>query len=139
MFFASLFLGAGNGFALNNPATVFGATGTETVILNSGTTGVTVDQNIERVDLPGAFSAFQYQQGGNRLLIYSGATLLATVPLQGDSDGTQIVASNGSASAKLANTGVMSLGGATVSATQGTIAPTTVDSSMTSGSKPCGQ
>ncbi|MEI6415436.1 MAG: hypothetical protein WCP34_14420 [Pseudomonadota bacterium] len=30
---------------------------------------MTVDQNIERVDLPEAFSAFQYQQGGNRLLI----------------------------------------------------------------------
>ena len=126
-------------FALNNPATVFGATGTETVILNSGTTGVTVDQNIERVELPGAFSAFQYQQGGNRLLIYSGATLLATVPLQGDSDGTQIVASNGGASAKLSSTGVMSLGGAAVSATQGTIVPTTINASVTSGSRPCGQ
>jgi len=98
-----------------------------------------VDQNIERVELPGAFSAFQYQQGGNRLLIYSGATLLATVPLQGDTDGTQIVASNGSASAKLASTGIMTLGGTTVSATQGAATPATVNASVTSGSRPCGQ
>ncbi|MEI6414319.1 MAG: hypothetical protein WCP34_08670, partial [Pseudomonadota bacterium] len=134
-----VFLGAGDSFALNNSATVFGSTGTETVILNGGATGVTVDQNIERVDLPGAFSAFQYQQGGNRLLIYSGATLLATVPLQGDSDGTQIFASDGGASAKLASTGVMSLGGINLMAGLNAITPSRVDVSTASGSVPCSQ
>ncbi|MEI6415150.1 MAG: hypothetical protein WCP34_12935 [Pseudomonadota bacterium] len=89
--------------------------------------------------VPGDDGPVPDRQGGNRLLIYSGSTLLATVPLQGDSDGTQIVASNGSASAKLASMGAMTLGGVTVSATQGAVTPATVDTSVTSGSRPCGQ
>jgi len=137
---AKVFLNADESFILSNPATVFGSTGTETVIIYAGTTGVVVDQNVERVNLPGTFSAFQFQQGGNRLLVYSGANLLATIPLQGDSDGTQIGTDAGvSASAKLATNGVMTLGGAVVpTSAPGVVTPTIVDGTAVTVSAPNG-
>ncbi len=113
---ANIFLDSGDTFTLRGPSTVFGSTGTETIVINTGATGVVVDQNVERVELQGALSAYQFQQGGNRLLIYSGAVLLVTVPLQGDSDGTQIGFTGGSGSAKLSSSGVMTLCGTTVPA-----------------------
>ncbi|MEI6415959.1 MAG: hypothetical protein WCP34_17115, partial [Pseudomonadota bacterium] len=76
--------------------------------------------------------AFTYQQAGNTLKVYSGATLLLTAPLQGDSDGTQIVTTNGSVSAILTGT-VMTLGGATVSSTQGAVTPTVMNTTVTTG------
>ena len=41
-----VFLGSGDGFALSGSATVFGATGTEKVVLNTGASGVVVDPGI---------------------------------------------------------------------------------------------
>ena len=61
-------------------------------------------------------------------------TLVATVPVQDDADGTQLVFSNGSVSVKVAATG-MTLGGATVpSAAAAAVTPTTIDATVTSGS-----
>lgn len=131
---AKLFLDANDlNIHVSNPMTVFGSTGAESVLVDANTTGVVVDQNVERVDLPGAASAFTYQQAGNQLLVYSGATLVATIPLQGDADGTQVVFTNGSVQATLVG-GVMTLGGATVTTTAAAVTPTTIDSGTTSGS-----
>jgi hypothetical protein len=113
---------------------VFGSTGTEKVVVNSGVTGVVVDANVERVDLPGASSAYTFQQAGNQLKVFSGATVVATIPLQDDTDGTQVVFTNGSVSAKVGATG-LTLGGATVPSTAAAaVTPTTIDATVTSGS-----
>lgn len=132
---AKLFLDANDvNIHVSNSMAVYGSTGTESVLVDVNTTGVILDQNVERVDLPGASSAFTYLQAGNQLKVYSGANLVATVPLQGDADGTQVVFANGSVSAKL-TAGVMTLGGATVpSAAAAAVTPTTIDAAVTSGS-----
>jgi hypothetical protein len=95
---------------------VFGATGTEAVVvLGSGVTGLALDQNVERVQLAWPSTNYRYLHAGNQLKVYhaDGATLLATISVQGDSDGTQLTFANGTASAKLSG-GVMTLGDAVV-------------------------
>jgi hypothetical protein len=95
----------------------FGGAGQESVILAAAAKDVTLDQNIDRVYLSQAASAYRYQQTGNQINLYPlGSTeLILKIPLQTDADGTVFVFQNGTASARLAS-GVMSLGGATVAA-----------------------
>lgn len=135
---AKVYLDSGDTFTLGSGATVFGAGGTEKVLVGSGVSGVVVDQNVERVDLAAASSGYTYQQAGNTLQVYSGATLIASIPLQGDADGTIVAFTNGSVSAKL-TAGVMTLGGATVpSAAPGAVTPTTINAGDVSGVPPTG-
>lgn len=132
---AKIYLDSGDNFTLSGAATVYGSTGTERLVVNSGVTGVVADANIERVDLSGASSAYTFLQTGTKLMVYSGTTLVATIPVQEDTDGSQVVFSNGSVSVKMTTTGTMTLGGATVSATTaGAVTPTTIDTATTSGS-----
>lgn len=112
-------------------------TGVQSVTIAQDVTNVTLRQNVEKLVLNGASSAFKYQQAGATLKIYKtdGTTLVATVPVQGgsadiDGDGTLITFTNGTASAKLTS-GVMSLGGTTVSTTIGDVTPT-----LTGGATP---
>lgn len=131
---AKVYLDAGDNFALSGAASVYGSTGAEKVTINTGVTGVVVDANVERVDLSGASSTYTFQQAGNQLKVFSGTTLVATIPLQDDANGTQLVFSNGSVEAKVGATG-MTLGGAVVpSAAAAAVTPTTIDATVTTGS-----
>mgnify|MGYP000866617688 CR=1 FL=1 len=131
---AKIYLDSGDNFTLSSTASVNGSTGTEKVVVNSGVTGADINANVERVDLAGASSAYTYQQVGNFLKVYSGTTLVATVYPQDDTDGTQLVFSNGSVSLKISTAGI-TLGGATVpSAAAAAVTPTTIDATVTSGS-----
>jgi len=132
---AKVYLDSGDNFTLSSAATVYGSTGTEKVVVNSGVTGVTIDASVERVDLSGASSAYTFKQAGNTLQVYSGTTLVATTTVQDDTNGSQLVFSNGSVDVKMATGGTMTLGGATVSSTAaGAVTPTTIDAGTTSGS-----
>ncbi|MBP9218384.1 MAG: M10 family metallopeptidase [Sterolibacterium sp.] len=130
---AKLFLEAGDIFTLATGATVYGSTGTERLVVRSGVSGFTVDANVERMDLAGASSAYNYQQTGNRLSVYSGSTLVLTTTVQDDSNGTQLVFTNGAVDVKV-GAGGMTLGGATVSTTAGAVTPVTIDTGTTTGS-----
>ena len=113
---AKVYLGLDDSFTVSNGgATLYGGTGKDTVTITSGVAGVTLDQNVERLNLSGASGSYAFKQTGNKINVYdaTGTTLLASVPVQGDSDGTVIGFSDGYASAKLV-AGVMTLGGATV-------------------------
>jgi Ca2+-binding RTX toxin-like protein len=117
----------------DNNVSVFGTSGDEVVKINQGVTGLVVDQNVERVQLPGESSEYKFLQAGNQIKVYAadGTTLLATIPLQGDSNGTQLTFVNGTVDVKLAAGGVMTFGGATVSnTTAGTLTATTIDTSL---------
>ena len=112
-------------------------TGVQSVTIAQGVTNVTLRQNIEQLVLNGASSAYRYQQAGGTLKIYAtdGTTLIATVSVQGGSadiggDGTLIRFTDGTASARLTS-GVMTLGGVTLSTTAGAATP-----SLTGGSTP---
>ena len=99
----------------NNNDDVIGLVGTQSVALASGVTGVIVDQNVEEVVFSGAASDYTFLHSGNSIKVYANNTLVSTVFVQGDADGTQLSFSNGTADAVLAG-GVLKLGGATVDA-----------------------
>ncbi|HRF55922.1 MAG TPA: M10 family metallopeptidase C-terminal domain-containing protein [Campylobacterales bacterium] len=115
---AKVYLDSGESFTLANSATVYGSTGSEKVTIASGVGGVITDQNVERVIFSGGVADYKYKQEGNTLKVYdsAGTTLLATMPLQGDSDGTAIEMSGSTYNATLVS-GVMKLGGSTIGST----------------------
>lgn len=115
----------------NNNISVFGSTGTESITLAAGVTGTIFDQNTEKVLLSGAVSSFKFVQAGNQIKVSDSAgTVVATIPVQGDADGTALTFTDGTAQAILSG-GVMKLGGATVSATTaGSVTPTTFDTTV---------
>ncbi len=132
----SVFLNSGDNFVAASAAEIFGGAGDEQVSIQAGVTGVSVDQNVERVDLPGSAADFAFQQAGNTLQVFSGTTLVATIPLQ--ANGTQVVFGDGSVAVTL-TAGVMSLGGTTVSpTTAAAVVPTTIDSTVTSATASSG-
>jgi hypothetical protein len=120
---AKAYMGANDTLTISNSGlTVYGNSGTDTITIASGVTGVVLDQNIERINFSGALSSYTFKQTGNKINIYdaAGTTLLASAPVQGDADGTVLSFSNASASATLQTGGVMKLGTATVSAVAAT-------------------
>jgi len=117
---AKVFLDAGgDSFTVSsNGTTLYGGAGNDTVTIAAGVTGVTLDQNVDRINFSLASSSYTFKQTGNKINVYNstGITLLATLPVQGDTDGTVFSFSDGTKSALLTG-GVMTLGGATVSST----------------------
>lgn len=108
---AKVYLDSADVFSIyNNNVSVYGALGTETVIIGSGVNTITVDQNVESVSFTGTQIGYSYQQAGNQLLVYSGSVLCGRITLQDDDNGTQFTFSDGSASGKVSATG-MTLGG----------------------------
>ncbi|HRF56297.1 MAG TPA: Ig-like domain-containing protein, partial [Campylobacterales bacterium] len=104
-------------FIVNNSNTVvYGANGAQTITVASGVTNVIADQNVEKVVFSGATNDYTYAQIGNQMGVYKDGTLVTTIPLQGDSDGTQFQFSNGTTNAMLTS-GVMTIGGGSVSST----------------------
>ncbi|MEI6702857.1 MAG: hypothetical protein WCL71_04890 [Deltaproteobacteria bacterium] len=128
---AKVFLGADGSFSVNNNgASIYGSAGNNAVTIGSGATGVLLDQNIERINFSDASSNYNFKQTGNLINIYdaSGITLLAKAPVQGDSNGTVLSYSDGTAAAKLAD-GVMTLGDAALnSVTARVLVPATTTS-----------
>jgi len=127
---AKVFLNGGGGddyyIAAINNLTIYGGSGDDAISILSGVSGVVLDQNIERINLPSSVSTYTFKQTGNKINAYdsTGETLILTVPVQGDSDGTLLGFSDGTASVILSGT-VMTLGGKTVStSTPTTLAPT---------------
>ena len=98
----------------NSGATVYGGPGYDVVTIQSGVSGVILDQNLERINFPNASSNYAFKQTGNKINIYdlTGTTLIVGVPVQ--SGGTMLSFSDINATALLTS-GVMTLGGVTVS------------------------
>jgi photosystem II stability/assembly factor-like uncharacterized protein len=95
--------------------TLYGGSNRDVITINTGVNSVTLDQNVERVNLPGTSGSYTFKQTGNLLKIYesNGTTLIVTIPVQGDSDGTQIGFSNGTYDARLSQ-GQILIGGSVV-------------------------
>jgi hypothetical protein len=108
----------------NSGTTVYGNTGKGIITISSGISGVNLDQNIERINFLGLSSSYKFKQTGNIINVYDAAgTLLVKAPVQGDSDGTVLSFTDGTASVLLSG-GVMTLGGKTVSSgTAGLLTP----------------
>ena len=115
---AKVFLGAEDDiFTVSNSGmTVYGNTGNDTVTIASGVTTVTLDQNIEQINLSGASAIYKFRQTGNLINVYdtAGTTLIVKAPVQGDVNGTILSFSDGRTASALLSGGVMTLGGAQV-------------------------
>jgi Ca2+-binding RTX toxin-like protein len=91
----------------NSNFTIYGASSSQTISINSSITGIVVDANVEGVQFSDALSTYKFKQTGNRLEVYAndGTTLISKIGLQGDSNGTQLIFSNGAFEAKYAPSG----------------------------------
>ena len=100
----------------NSGVNLYGGLSSEVITINSGVNSVTLDQNIDRFNLPGDSSNYRYKQTGNMLVVYDnlGVTTIATFPVQGDDNGTQLGFSNGTYDAKII-LGQIYIGGTAVS------------------------
>ncbi|HRF57101.1 MAG TPA: Ig-like domain-containing protein, partial [Campylobacterales bacterium] len=99
-----------NAFTINNNnTTVYGASGDQTITVVFGVTGLTADQNIEKIIFSKMSSEYTYKQAGNQIQLYFGGVLVTNIPVQADSDGTELIFANGNANALLTN-GVMTIG-----------------------------
>lgn len=116
---ASVYLDNDDNFIVSDSgATLYGSSGNDTVSIAADVSGVTLDQNVERINFSAASTTYTYRQTGNIINIYSfTGTLLASVTVQ--MDGTMLSFSDGMASAVLSGA-VMTLGGETVSPTTAT-------------------
>lgn len=99
----------------NNNVKVFGNNEHQKVIVAEGVVGFEGDQNLEEVEFKKSSADYTYEQAGNQLKVFLDGSLIAILPLQGDTDGTKLVFSNGSTEGTFAN-GVMKIGGASSSA-----------------------
>jgi hypothetical protein len=119
-----IYLSSGDNFTVSNSGiTLFGNTGNNEATIASGVTGVILDQNFERVNFTDLLSGYAFKQTGNMINVYNsaGTTLIVTIPVQGDGNGTLLAFNNGTATASaLLAGGVMTLGGQTVSASSAT-------------------
>ena len=87
---------------------VYGTAGVDTVLLGAGSSSVVLDQNVDRIYLSEAPSAYRFQQSGIRLDGYSlnGSGLVFSAALQADADGTVLVFPGGTVSAKVSASGM---------------------------------
>ena len=115
---AKLFMGTGGDVVTvsNSGMAVYGNTGYDVVTIADGVYGVTLDQNIERINFTTELSNYKFKQTGNIINVFSalGTLLIITAPVQDDNDGTLLSFSNGTASVKITTGGTMTLGGAIV-------------------------
>lgn len=125
---AKVFLETGDDYkVVNANTTVFGAIGddTDSVIIETGTTGVTVNGNVDRVDFAGNLADFMFVAGfGANMSVYAadGTTLLATIPIQEDANGTQLVFADGAVASIFAD-GAVTTGGEALTTTPAAITP----------------
>ena len=113
-----IFLGTGNTFtAGDNNLTVTGAAGTkiDTVHINAGMTGIKMDANIERVEVPGALSDYSFLAvagTGVQIQAVSNGAVIATIPSLNQN--ATLAFANGSASLVQTGGSSFSLGGQTI-------------------------
>jgi len=116
----------------NNNTTVYGTNGAQAVRIAAGVTGVTFDQNVESVLFEGPMSNYTFAQAGNGVKVFSGSTLIATIPTQGDTDGTRLTFANGTVNAVLSGK-TMTVGGTAITATAAPVTPATIDPTVGGG------
>ena len=127
----NIYLTAGQNYDLYvSNVNVFGNSQNEIVNLSTGVKNVVVDINVESVSFPGGVPDYSFKADGAQVWVYQGSDLLVTVPIQTDTDGTQLTFFNsgqgtftngnyngsGTYNATL-NGGVVYIGGVAVSTT----------------------
>ena len=126
---AKIILETNNIFSIGpnaSDSTVYGAAGTEKVILAAGSYA-SIDQNVERTELSGASSSYTYAIAGNKIIVSSGSKAVATI-IGGNGNKT-IAFSDGSAILALTGLNKATLGGKTISTTASALTGVTLNTS----------
>ena len=124
---AKIILETNNTFSIGpnaSDSTVYGAAGTEKVILAAGSYA-SIDQNVERTELSGASSSYTYAIAGNKIIVSSGSKAVATI-IGGNGNKT-IAFSDGSAVLALTGLNKATLGGKTISTTASALTGVTLN------------
>ena len=105
----------------NNNTTVYGATGSQTVVVAAGLTGVTLDSNVEGVQFSGATTDYKYLQVGTNQFQVVNAAGVVVANLGLDAATESLTFANGTVPVKIVPvTGAapaITIGGTTVSTT----------------------
>ena len=112
----------------------YGATGTkETLVVAAGAT-VTADQNIERIELSGASSAYTYSVAGNVVTVKLGTVAVATYTV---ANGDKTIAfADGSATLVFTKLDAVTLGGQAIATTSTALTGITLNKTDVSASAP---
>jgi hypothetical protein len=124
---AKIILEKNNSFAIgpnSSDSVVYGAAGIEKVILAAGSYA-SIDQNVERTELSGASSSYTYVIAGNKIIVNSGSTPVATI-IGGNGNKT-IAFSDGSAILSLTGLNKATLGGKTIPTTASALSDITLN------------
>jgi len=99
-------------------SSIYGADNNQTITIGSNAKNVIIDQNIEKIVFSDfSINDYKYSQSGNQINVYKkDGTLIATAPLQGDANGSELQFADQTINATLKN-GVMSMGSATLTST----------------------
>lgn len=111
---AMIYLYESGTFALGSSAEVYGTVGQEAVLIESTANNVTVDQNVEQVELSGSSGEYTFLQAGNQLQVFFSGVTAATIAVS--TDRTGLAFSDGTAQVMLAGA-EMTIGGEAVSST----------------------
>lgn len=125
---AKLFLEANDTFTLQDDATVFGNSGTETIKI-SGAPNVELDGNIERIELSGASTDYTYQITGNKITISKDGSPVATI--NGLNQPADVAFTDGSATLDMTGLNSASLGGTALPTADGAVTPDTINTDDT--------
>lgn len=112
-----VFLGSGDSFtAASNNLSITGASGagSETVLINTGITGTTLDANVERVDVAGNLSDYKFVfiSGTGFQIQTTAGTVVGTIPSLNQN--TTVAFADGSATLSQTGASTFTLGGQTV-------------------------
>jgi hypothetical protein len=77
--------------ASNSGVSVFGSLSADTVQLNNGVSNVTLNANVDVLKFSGNLASYQFSMQGNQLQVWLNSALMATVGIQTDTDGTELI------------------------------------------------
>ncbi|WP_456299503.1 DUF7933 domain-containing protein [Oleiphilus messinensis] len=115
------FLVPGQTITLNEDATIYGASGTETLVVPAGVRA-TVDANIERVQFTKNLDSYRFAVAGTVISIYDGSDVTPTVTFLGLNQAISLVFLDGSYELELLGLDSATLGGITLPNTPSFIA-----------------
>jgi hypothetical protein len=117
-YMARLFLSSGDNFAVSSAnSSIFGSTFAETLVLTNTATNTLVNSNVDTIQFEGNLADYKFAVQGTNLLVTYNGSILATLGVQTDSNGTELKFSDITTSVILTGLGVATLGKSSLTST----------------------
>jgi hypothetical protein len=115
---ARVFLKNGDTYTVSNANTsIFGSTFAETLVLTNTATNTLVNSNVDTIQFEGNLVDYKFAIQGTNLLVTYNGSMLATLGIQTDSNGTELKFSDITTSVILTGLGVATLGKSSLTST----------------------